>query len=392
MPDNVPDNPTPPPPAHERPLWKRLLPTNWRAIAVWAAFAIVSVSVNFIGRKVDPDAGPILPDPGPPPTPLWPDGWFSPTADDTKSALSQQRVYRFEETPAGDAGLLLDGDAFHWKYAIKARGDHIPTRDQGSVGSCVSFGFGAAVEYSICVQQILKRGPPQDPVDVAQEIIYAGSRVEANGGNCPIRGQDGSTGAWAAKWLTTGGALARGLYGNADHDLRTYSVERCRRWGDSGVPNELEPEAKKNLVTSAALVSNLEGAKKAIQQGYPIAICSSVGFGNPPVKRDANGFATPSGQWMHCMVLIGYRTDIAGFYCLNSWGAGSAVGPVGAGDPPPGGFWIKADVVGKIIGQGDSFAISGVTGFPARKLKPEDWIIQAPRPWRPELALALSGY
>jgi hypothetical protein len=35
-------------------------------------------------------------------------------------------------------------------------------------------------------------------------------------------------------------------------------------------------------------------------------------------------------------------------------------------------FWVDADVLDRMLGQGDSFALSNYDGFPARRL-PDDW-------------------
>lgn len=61
---------------------------------------------------------------------------------------------------------------------------------------------------------------------------------------------------------------------------------------------------------------------------------------------------------------IGVDDDRArpGLYCMNSWGA-DAHGPP-ADSAPPGGFWVDADVVTKMLRERDSFAYSQFEGFP----------------------------
>jgi hypothetical protein len=201
------------------------------------------------------------------------------------------------------------------------------------------------------------------------EVIYAGSRVEIGGGR--IRG-DGSVGAWAAKWLSTYGVVPMEKIG--DHDLTTYSASRARSWGRTGVPNDLEPTAKEHPVKGTALVTTWADVKRAVQQGYPVMVCSDRGF---TMDRDKDGFASPQGTWNHCMAIIGVRGGSrTGGFILNSWGNRAHTGPRFPADAPSAGFWADADVIERMVRQGDSFALSDVAGFPSRKMP--NWWVQAP--------------
>jgi hypothetical protein len=84
------------------------------------------------------------------------------------------------------------------------------------------------------------------------------------------------------------------------------------------------------------------------------------------------------------MAITGVRTLPDGkvqFFILNSWGNSAHTGPVSPSDAPVAGFWADAAVVDDMLSQGDSFALSEVTGFPARKV-PVDWFSLA-EPKRP---------
>lgn len=357
--------------------WRRFIPTNWQSILSTTLIAVVVYILSLFGVKspvvVPPMPAPVFPD-------NWvvfekdnvnrgfPTGWTAPREEDRKQALATPGVWEFKNTEASTAEFGDDVDIYLWKASKLVRGQLIPTRNQGSVGSCVSFGFGAAYEYAVDAQ-IASGKSIQEPVEVVQELLYGGGRVESNGGRSPIIG-DGSTGSWQARWLATGGAIKRGVYGSMD--LRQYDQARCRLWGKNGVPDELEPIAKPNTA-SCALVLSAEDLRKALAQKYPVAVCSNQGFSS---VRDSNGFASPQGEWGHCMVFIGYRSDIKGFYCLNSWGEDWISGPIGPGEPPPGGFWVRWDVADRMMKQRDSYAVSNVKGFPKRKLDVNDWIIQ----------------
>lgn len=283
--------------------------------------------------------------------------------------LDPIQTVHFNGTPAGRA-ILGDEDVYLWEAVRKAASlppDQYPNIDQGSVGSCVGAGSKHAVDTLQAVQIVNGTRAEWKPVSV--EVIYAGSRVEIGGGR--IRG-DGSVGAWAAKWLSTYGVVPMEKIG--DHDLTTYSASRARSWGRSGVPNDLEPTAKEHPVKGTALVQTWADVKRAIHQGYPVIVCSGQGF---TMDRDKDGFASPQGSWNHCMAIIGVRGGKRpGAFILNSWGNRAHTGPRFPATAPEAGFWADADVVERMVRQGDSFAFSDVAGFPSRKLP--NWWVKAP--------------
>jgi hypothetical protein len=280
----------------------------------------------------------------------------------------------FAKTPAGSVEAIPD-HVYHWDTAKAAIGRHVPTRNQLGVGSCVSFGAACAIEYQQCVIRVeaLKAGqPPPEFKDVAQEIIYGGSRVQVGKGQ--IRG-DGSIGAWAAQYCRDYGVLPRAKYDG--YDLTGYSESMCRKLGNAGVPANLLPEAKKYPTRSISQVKTVDEAKKALASGYLVTVASDVGFGRSgPYTRNSKGQLRASGSWPHQMCLIGYDAD-SGFYCMNSWGESWVGGPTGPGNPPPGGFYIEETTVARMLGQNDSWAYGDQVGFPSRRL---DWNIRAVEP------------
>jgi hypothetical protein len=156
-------------------------------------------------------------------------------------------------------------------------------------------------------------------------------------------------------------------------DLSTFDPQRARDWGNRGVPAELERVAREHPVRDTALVKSWEDVKRAISQGYPVAVCSDQGF---TMTRDRDGFAAPRGVWNHCMSIQGIRQGSRpGAFILNSWGDSAHTGPAWPADMPSAGFWAEAAVVDRMVKQGDSFALSGFVGFPA---KPLNWLIQRP--------------
>lgn len=261
----------------------------------------------------------------------------------------------FGATPAAQTDSLPD-HVYLWEAPKKVIGKLLPPRNQLQVGSCVAHGTVRAIEYTNLVE--IANGEPEEFLEFDPMSLYGGSRVQIGGGK--LGRQDGSVGAWGAKWAVQYGMLSKDLYGQ--WDLRTYTEYLCRKLGATGCPTELEPLAKKHPVMGMTKVTNWADAKKALAAGNCIAICSNQGF---TMARDKDGFCSPKGIWSHCMCLCGYQTGRReGGRLDNSWGANAHTGEVGAGDPGPEGFWVEASILDKMLGYGDSWAFSKVEGFP----------------------------
>jgi hypothetical protein len=311
-------------------------------------------------------------------------GWVA-DPDVIAANLDPVVTTHFGDTPAGKAALG-DTDVFLWQAVRKVNNKAppwYPNVDQQQVGCCVGCGWKHASD--ICQATSILAGQSAEWQPVSVEVIYGGSRVEVGKGQ--IRG-DGSVGAWAAKWCSTYGLAAMQKYESVD--LSTFSPSRARTFGTKGVPADIETAAKLHPVKTTALVKTWADVKRAIQQGYPVAVCSDQGF---TMTRDKDGFARPSGTWGHCMCICGVRTTgKEGGFILNSWGDEAHTGPVWPADAPVAGFWADAATIGRMVGEGDSFALSDVVGFPARKV-PVDWFIKAeprPAPFRPADLFALA--
>lgn len=288
-------------------------------------------------------------------------GWVD-DAGAVEAIAQQQPFPTFGETPAGNA-VEPPAEIFGWKLHEQLTGTPWPARNQGKIGSCVAFGTAAAIEYTM-ISEIINRQPEQFK-PLAQEVIYAGSRVEIGNGRIKT---DGSIGAWAAEFVKRYGVIPREIVGN--YDLRQYSEQRCRAWGATGVPDDLEPEARIHQINSISKVTTTKQARQALANGYGIAVCSARGF---TMARDSEGFCQPSGRWNHCMALIGYQSGKRpGFFIVNSWGPAAHTGPVGNGNPPTSGFYADDSVVETMLSAGDSWAFSDLVGFPIKQI---DWKI-----------------
>lgn len=289
-------------------------------------------------------------------------GWIN-DPEEVRIVADQQEFQSFGDTPAHEI-KALPKQVFLWDAAKKVLGHLLPPRNQGSIGSCVAHGTNRAVAYTLLSE--IAAGSPERYEPLAEEVTYGGSRVEI--GKKRIRG-DGSVGAWAAEFVKQYGLVPRRIYGK--YDLTTYSEATCRKFGNEGVPDDLEVIARQFPVKTITCVKTWEDAKKALAQGYGISICSNQGFSK---VRDANGVAKPLGNWAHCMCLAGYTVlDNGEEYGRidNSWGENFCTGPTGWGFPGPEGFWATSTVIHRMLSSGDSWAFSSVEGFPLRL----DWVV-----------------
>lgn len=284
--------------------------------------------------------------------------------------LSQQDE-AIRGTGAGKTVLL-------WKAFEKLTGKAYEPHDQ-QIGDCVGQGFGLGVDFLTALQIDMGGMPELWVAKAATEILYAGGRVEVGG----LRGDrmDGSTGHWQAEFLTRWGVLLRQKYPGG-YDFSEYSGKTAKELGTLGVPDELEPICKLHPVKTCALVTSWSECCDAIANGYPVAVCSNVGFGDSSIQwvRDSQGFLRRKrAPWYHCM-LIGAIDDTGsrpGGLIFNSWGSNWVTGPTRL-DQPLGTFWVDASTIDAMLKQGDSMALSNYVGYPGAVVP--SYVIWQPRP------------
>lgn len=250
---------------------------------------------------------------------------------------------------------------FLWKLYEQVTGGPLVPHYQ-TIGDCVSHAFGLGVDVLTAVRMLMFLMPERWVAKSATEIIYAGSRVEAGGGK--VMG-DGSTGAWAAEFIRSWGVLLRQAYLNGEYDFTEYSGSKARELGrrGNGVPDELEPLCKLHPVKTCSIVQSWEECRDAVANGYPVAMCSNLGFNT---KRDKDGFLRRSRRpWYHAMVILGIDDEYRrpGALIQNSWGTHWVSGPTRHGQPE-GSFWCDANTIDSAMRQGDSIALSGYVGYP----------------------------
>jgi hypothetical protein len=242
-------------------------------------------------------------------------------------------------------------------------------RGAQTIGSCVGWGWSLSVDVLAACDVVLRNEPEAYGGDTLCASVYGFSRVEVRGQK--NYGGDGSYGGAAAKAVSNYGTLHVGQkYGTKTYSQQSGTLEKS--WGRDGVPDDLEPFAKQHKVANVTLVRTFEEAATAIQNGYPVAVCSDQGFSM--TLRD--GYLTPSGSWAHCMMFVGVKwKPYPALYCENSWG-NCYTGTPDKSLPKPfqlSGGWVKAATCTSMLSGEDSFALAGFEGFKPREL-PSDWL------------------
>jgi hypothetical protein len=263
-------------------------------------------------------------------------------------ALRQAAPHLFSAPPPTSPILLYKA----WEEVL----GKYPAYPAQQIGDCVSFGHAHGNDLLQCIEYRL--GAPVEYRETDTEFIYGASRQVAG-----ILGTgDGSYGSAAVKAMTTIGMVSREMLASDG----AYSGDRAKAWGETGPPNDLELKAAPYKLGSAALVSSWSDLVAAVTNGYPVTICTSLGF---TLTRDANGFCAASGTWGHCMLIAGVRFDIPGACIVQSWGPDMPAGPT-ALDQPDFSFWVDQAAIERILSEGDCWALAKTTGFVKRELPP----------------------
>lgn len=263
-------------------------------------------------------------------------------------------------------GLQLDTtrDVFLGQYLLRC--DPRWKRGSQKIGSCTGWAWGLSCDLLASCDVLLRNESEVYGGRVLEASIYGPSRVEIRGQR--NLGGDGSYGSACAKAVTKIGTLHYGIDYGGGHRYTQNSGTLEKEWGRDGMPDELEPFAAKHKVSSVALVKTFEDAAKAIQNGYPVAVCSMRGFSM--TLRDG-GYLTPMGTWAHAMCFCGLRwSPRSALLCANSWGD-CYDGSVDPNLPPQfqkSAGWVDADVCTSMLSGDDSFALSGYSGFQPREL------------------------
>jgi hypothetical protein len=287
---------------------------------------------------------------------------YSPNRDGTDEFLASLAKPTLAQA-GPDLALDETRDVFLGSYLLKC--DPAWKRGAQKIGSCVGWGWALSCDILAACDIHMRSEAEVYGGRVLEASVYAFSRVEVRGQK--NLGGDGSYGGAAAKAVTQYGTLHYGLdYGG--EKFTDNSGVREKNWGRDGVPDNLEKYAANHKVSSVALVTDFEQAAKAIQNGYPVAVCSMQGFS----MSQREGYLTPMGSWAHCMQFAGLRwKPYPALLCVNSWGECYS-GDVDKTLPVQfqrSSGWVRAETCTRMLKGEDSFALSGYSGFAPRKLE-----------------------
>jgi hypothetical protein len=287
---------------------------------------------------------------------------YSPDRDGTDHFLASLAKPTLAQA-GPDLALDETRDVFLGSYLLKC--DPAWKRGAQKIGSCVGWGWALSCDILAACDIHMRSESEVYGGRVLEASVYAFSRVEVRGQK--NLGGDGSYGGAAAKAVTKYGTLHYGLdYGG--EKFTDNSGLREKEWGRDGVPDRLEKYAANHKVSSVALVTDFEQAAKAIQNGYPVAVCSMQGFS----MTQREGYLTPMGSWAHCMMFAGVRwKPYPALLCVNSWGdcySGDVDKTLPVQFQRSAG-WVRAETCTRMLKGEDSFALSGYSGFAPRKLE-----------------------
>lgn len=264
-----------------------------------------------------------------------------------------------------DLALDESRDVFLGQYLLVVN----PSWKRGAqtIGSCTGWAGSHCSDILATCDILMRQEPETYGGDTIQASVYGFARTLDG----PNYGGDGCYGGAIAKALTKCGTLHFGQdYAGKVFTEPSGATEKA--WGRDGVPESLRPFAAQHKVESTALVRDFESAAKAIQNYYPVMVCSMQGFSM--TLRD--GYLTPMGTWAHAMSFTGVRwKPYPALWCENSWGN------CYTGTPDPNvpkqfqlsGGWVRAETATKMLAGEDSFAYAGFQGFAPRQM-PANWL------------------
>jgi hypothetical protein len=218
-------------------------------------------------------------------------------------------------------------------------------------GTCVSRGHKRALDLLQCVEIATMRLSYEFNY-ISHAGIYGACRMHGN----YLSNQDGAVGAWAA-WAIVNNGVVLNKDVNDDDNKDDLAVQ----WGSKGVPADILAKMKSHLCTTFTQAMSANDVRDALVAGKSVTVSSDVGF--EPFHRNAEGLCKPGGSWPHCMCVTGYRADKNWFLIDQSWGPDQPNGPIGDMDIPSYSFWIEANVMDRMVKQGDTWILTGLNGW-----------------------------
>lgn len=246
-----------------------------------------------------------------------------------------------------------------WDAAVAVNGgQHLSTWAQ-LTGDCVSMGAVNVIDY-VAANEIYRNGDAEVLRRAFPPFIYSAARVLVGGGR--LRGA-GAVGAWAAVVAQRYGTLAKDAPG-----VPQYSKAVAETWGNRSPSPAILAAAKPQVFKSVARIRTYEDVRDAVANYYGCTFASSWVPSTGAKLADGvlwgvGQFSRKSGHQM-AFIAVNDAARRPRVYVINSWGSGAHGKPQNG--EPPGGFWIDADLVNKILAQNDSFVFSQFNGFPGQ--------------------------
>ena len=147
------------------------------------------------------------------------------------------------------------------------------------------------------------------------------------------------------------------------------------------------PGVYPNAKESVAIEFGAEPKNKTTRywNGYyciPVREATSFDYDGPVYNYDVdedNSYLAGGVAVHNCMTFSSVRFEPRpGLLCQNSWGPDYVSGPKFPEDQPDGSFWVDAATATRMLSGDDSFAVSGIEGFPFRDLDNGDWVMNVP--------------
>lgn len=265
-------------------------------------------------------------------------------------------------------------------YDIEVNEDHSFLHNDTVLHNCV--GAGGSNMLRTLVRVEIAQGDPEEYQELWWLYTYGQSRKRAG-----LSGQgEGSFGAAWAEAIKEDGCFSL-PEGKEKGQLPDFNMVDGWLQLSRGLEMEWSDGARKNVdpwkslglkhpVQTVSPIRSPEEAKAALQNGYPLTLAS--GFGTNTIRPRGNpsvNIAEYDDNWPHQMYIDeawDHPSEGLIFRYGNNWGPTAHPAPTQG--EPPGGFYITATTLKKILSSGDAecYAFSKWQGFPVRSL---DWFI-----------------
>lgn len=174
--------------------------------------------------------------------------------------------------------------------------------DQGQLGSCTGSAIAGIIEY--LDRKVNKK------LDVSRLFIYYQERL-----------LEGTTNYDAGAYIRTG-IKAVNTYGAPLESLWPYIISRFA----TRPSNSAYTDALKRKAIAYQRITNFDGVKTALSQGYPVVIGFTVyesfegNLNNTTGMMPYPNTATEQVLGGHAVCIVGYNDSTQRFICRNSWG------------------------------------------------------------------------